>query len=103
MKTLLFIIMVLFAVSSAQAQSGTDIHGRVTDERNAAVAEAEVSLSSRSGAQLVIVTDNNGAYTFKGIAAGDYLVEVKAKGFAVFTSKPLHVTHGQALASDIQL
>jgi vitamin B12 transporter len=103
MKRLFFILLVLLMVSSAHAQSRTDIHGRVTDERNASVSEAEVSLSSRSGAQLVVVTDNNGNYIFKGIAAGDYVVEVKAKGFAEFTSKALHVTRGQALANDIQL
>jgi iron complex outermembrane receptor protein len=103
MKRLLFILMVLFMASSARAQTGADIRGRVTDEHKSSVSEAEVSLSSRSGAQLVVVTDNNGAYIFKGIAAGDYVVEVKAKGFAGFTSKPLHVTRGQALANDIQL
>jgi len=78
MKTLLFILMVLFMVSSARAQSGTDIHGRVTDERNASVPGAEVALSARSGAQLLAVTDSNGGYIFKGIAAGEYVVEVLA-------------------------
>jgi len=88
---------------AAAGQTGTSISGRVTDERNASVAEAEIALSSRSGAQLVAVTDNNGAYNFKGLGAGDYVVEVKAKGFAAFTSKPLHLTRGQALQNDIQL
>lgn len=103
MKRFLFTLILLFAASSIHAQSGADIHGRLTDERNAAVAEAEVSLSSRSGAQLVVVSDHNGGYIFKGIAAGDYVVAVKAKGFAEFTSKPLHVARGQAVANDIQL
>src|ERR1041385_3205503 len=103
MKKFLLIVITLGVFGSARAQSGTDIHGRVTDERNASVAEAAVSLSSRSGAQLVAVTDNNGAYLFKGIGAGDYVVEVKATGFAVFTSKALHLTRGQSLGNDIQL
>lgn len=103
MRKLMFILLALLMFTSARAQSVTDIHGRVTDERNASVAEAEVSLNSRSGAQLVAVTDNNGAYLFKGIGAGDYVVEVNARGFATFTSRPLHVTRGQALANDIQL
>ena len=103
MKRVLCFLAILLMGTIARAQSATDIHGRVTDERNASVAEAEVSLQSRSGAQLVAVTDNNGAYTFKGLGTGDYVVEVKGKGFAVFTSKPLHLTRGQSLANDIQL
>ena len=103
MKKVLLILVSLFVAVGVQAQSGTDIHGRVTDERNASVPAAEVSLSSRSGAQLVAITDNNGAYRFKGLVAGDYIVEIKAKGFAVFSSKPLHLERGQSLANDIQL
>jgi vitamin B12 transporter len=103
MKRILLVLAFLLMAVTVRAQSATDIHGRVTDERNASVAEAEVSLQSRSGAQLVAVTDNNGAYTFKGLGAGDYVVEVKAKGFAVFTSKPLHLTRGQSLSNDIHL
>jgi len=102
-RNLLLAIMVFSSSIVVTAQTAASINGRVTDERNASVADAEVSLSSRSGAQLVVVSDNNGAYIFKGIAPGDYVVEVKAKGFAVFTSKPLHVTRGQALGNDIQL
>ena len=103
MKKVFFILVMLLTATVARAQSGTDIHGRVTNERNESVAEAEVSLSSRSGAQLVAVSDNNGAYIFKGIGTGDYVIAVKARGFAVFTSKPLHLTRGQSLANDIQL
>ena len=34
---------------------------------------------------------------------GDYVIEMKARGFAGFTSKPLHLTRGQSLVNDIQL
>jgi vitamin B12 transporter len=104
MKLNFLIVCVILLVSvTVAAQTGASISGRITDEHNAIVAEAEVSLSSRSGGQLVAVTDSNGAYMFKGIAAGDYVLEVKAKGFAVFTSKPLHLTRGEGLANDVQL
>src|SRR5204862_7431244 len=39
----------------------------------------------------------------KGIGAGDYIIEVKARGFAGFTSKPLHLTRAQSLVNDMQL
>lgn len=103
MKKIFLVLMVAFMTSTAVAQSSTDIHGRVTDQRKASVVDAEVSLRSRSGAQVVAWTDSNGEYRFKGLPAGDYVVEVKSKGFAVFTSKALHVARGQALANDIEL
>ena len=104
MKNFLFaaLIMIL-GTTSTPAQSATDIHGRVTDQRNDSVAGAEVSLRSRSGAQVVAWTDGNGEYRFKSLPAGEYVIEVKAKGFAVFTSKALHVARGQALTNDIEL
>lgn len=95
--------VILMTIISARAQGPTGIQGRVKDPRNASVTGAEVSLRSRSGAEVVAWTDTNGEYRFKGLAAGDYVIEVQAKGFAVFTSKPLHVERGQSLANDIEL
>ncbi|MGZ8848570.1 MAG: TonB-dependent receptor plug domain-containing protein, partial [Pyrinomonadaceae bacterium] len=103
MKRIFLVLTIAFMTSTVVAQSSTDIHGRVTDQRKASVVDAEVSLRSRSGAQVVAWTDSNGEYRLKGLPAGDYVVEVKAKGFAVFISKALHVTRGQALANDIEL
>ena len=104
MKNFLFgALIALLLATTAVAQSTIDLHGRVTDERKATITGAEVSLRSRSGAEMVTWTDDNGDYRFKGLPAGDYVIEVKARGFAVFTSKALHVTRGQALANDIEL
>src|SRR5215813_8152278 len=104
MKKFLFaVLLTILLATYALAQTTTDIHGRVTDQRKAGVTGAEVSLRSRSGAQVVAWSDDNGDYRFKGLPAGDYVIEVKAKGFAVFTSKALHLERGQALANDIEL
>jgi len=102
-SNILLTIVILMSSIVASAQNAAEIHGRVSDQRNASVAGAEVSLQSRSGAQFVALTNDNGEYRFKGLAAGDYVVEVKAKGFAIFTSKPLHLTRGQALTNDVEL
>lgn len=102
-RNILMAILVLAIPALAQAQSATDIHGRVADQRNANVAGAQVSLRSRSGAQFVALTDGNGEYRFKGLPGGDYVIEVQARGFAVFTSKALYLERGQSLANDIQL
>ncbi len=102
-RNILIAILVLAIPALALAQSATDIHGRVADQRNANIAGAEVSLRSRSGAQFVALTDGNGEFRFKGLPAGDYVIEVQARGFATFTSKALHLERRQALAHDIQL
>src|SRR5437763_4119060 len=85
------------------SQSRATITGHVKDPRGASVAGAEVQLRSRSGIHLSAATDDNGAYSFTNLASGDYVVEVKAKGFASFTSSELNVRHGQSLTTDVQL
>src|SRR4051812_20346278 len=102
-RIILLALLTVTTFAIARAQGATEIHGRVTDERSASVAGAEVSLRSRSGAQVVAWTDNNGEYRFKSLAAGDYVLEVQAKGFAVFTSKSLHLARAQSMANDIEL
>src|SRR5215510_7127834 len=102
-RNILSTVVILMTSIMAAAQNAADIHGRVTDQRNASIAGAEVSLQSRSGAQFVALPNDNGEYRLKGLAGGDYVVEIKAEGFAVFTSKPLHVARGQALANDVEL
>src|SRR5215510_320640 len=102
-RNILLTVVILMSSIMAAAQNAADIHGRVTDQRKASIAGAEVSLQSRSGAQFVALTNDNGEYRFKGLAGGDYVVEIKATGFAVFTSKPLHVARGQALTNDVEL
>jgi len=102
-KVLLFTLLFSMSTISTLAQSSTSIRGRVTDEHNANVVGAEVSLQSRAGVHLLGVTDDNGEYSFKSIPPGDYVVEVAAKGFATFTSKSLHLDRGQSLANDVQL
>ena len=58
MKKFLFAALIgILGAMSAIAQT-TDIHGRVTDQRNAGVTEAEVSVRSRSGARHVAVVES---------------------------------------------
>jgi iron complex outermembrane receptor protein len=77
--------------------------GRVTDERGANIVGAEVRLRSRVGARLFARTDASGVYTFKGLAPGDYILEVTARGFAAFTSTEFRVERGQTATRDMTL
>ncbi len=97
-------LLIILTVSSvSQAQRTGSITGRIRDVHNAAVVGAEVRLLARAGSQFTAVTDDNGAYSFTNLASGDYVLEVKAKGFAAFTSNELNLKHRQSLTTDVQL
>jgi vitamin B12 transporter len=98
----LFILLFSFSIS-VSAQSGARVQGRVTDERGANVPGAEVRLRSRAGIRLFARTDEEGSYAFNGLAPGDYILEVTARGFAVATSEELRVARGQEAKRDFAL
>ncbi len=103
MKRILFLVIAL-AISAATtfAQSGTELRGRITDERNANIEGADVRLRSRSGGELSTTTDGNGTYAFTNLAAGDYVLEVRANGFAASASR-VTIQRGQTSANDVRL
>src|SRR5258708_487491 len=96
-------IALLFCSPVAFSQSHGSISGKVADPQGASVAGAEVHLRSRSGSQSLAITDDNGAYSFRNVAPGDYVLEIKKDGFASSTSNQLTVTRGQSLISDAKL
>jgi vitamin B12 transporter len=98
------LLIILFSLSTnVFAQSGASITGRVTDEHGARVSGAEVRLRSRAGIKLFARTDEQGVYGFNGLAPGDYILEVTARGFAVMTSEELRVERGQTSSHDFTL
>ncbi len=103
MKQTLLIIAAVVVTSTAGAQTATGLRGHVTDVRNADVAHASVALIERSGSRTVTTTDDNGSYAFTSIAPGDYVVEVRARGFVTFTSTAFHVARGQTQSVDVGL
>jgi iron complex outermembrane receptor protein len=90
------------AIALAQTNPAS-ISGRITDQHGAVVAGAEVQLRSRSGAQTTAESDDSGAYSFRNLQSGDYVIEARAKSFANFTSNELKLGHGQSLTEDIKL
>ena len=103
MKRILFLIVILaIGAATAAAQSGAELRGRVTDARNANIAGAEVRLRSRVGGELSATTDGNGTYAFTNLAGGDYVLEVRAHGFAASSSR-LTIQRGQTATNDVAL
>src|SRR5256885_4243663 len=100
---MLVLIFSLAGSAEVFAQGGTTLTVRVTDEQGARVPGAEVRLRSREGVRLFARANDEGVYTFAGLAAGDYILEVTAEGFAAFTSESLRVERGGTPALDVRL
>lgn len=83
--SLLVLMLALAAVN--YAQSGSSLSGRITDPQGANVVGAEVELRSRAGAQMFAVTNDDGAYSFRAVPNGDYVLAVRARWFATSTLK----------------
>lgn len=97
------LMLLCLSTINAFAQGGATLGGHVTDEQGANVLGAEVVLRSRTGARLSARTDASGVYAFRGLVAGDYIIEVKARGFAATTSDEIAVERGQAVTQDFKL
>ena len=92
-----------FAVA-LQAQTNTGISGQVKDPDGANLPGATVTLYARDRTfSLITTTDSSGAYSFKHLAAGEYLVEAEASGFAVAPARSVMVARGQTTTVDIAL
>src|SRR5262245_10940787 len=96
-----FLILTLCAIAFGQGRA--TVKGVVTDEQGAVVTQAEVKLLGRGGIQLVTATDGAGAYEFKDLPPGDYVIEVNAKGFADYVSQTLRLARGQVITNDAHL
>jgi vitamin B12 transporter len=95
-KSFLFALgFILILGINVQAQNGGSINGTVTDENDARVFDALVTLSSSSGVRLHTVTNEEGTFKFENLRSGSYFIEVKANGFSNFTSEEIQLTRGE--------
>jgi iron complex outermembrane receptor protein len=78
-------LSLVFALTApfVPAQSSLKLDGRVTDPDKAGVAGATVTLVARDNrSRATVTTTGDGSFRFDRVAAGDYLIEVRASGFA---------------------
>jgi hypothetical protein len=109
MKTAkIIVIAILFALAvpslvfaQAQAPSGS-LRGQVTDQSGAVVTKADVALTPASGTPLSTQTDAQGMYEFKGLAAGDYTLDVVAPGFTLYENTKVEIA-AQPLRLNVSL
>ena len=90
--------------ATSQASSGI-LRGQVTDPSGAAIANASVILlpAAASSTPIKTQTDGQGAYEFKGLAAGQYSLTVSAQGFALYENDNVVVAGNQALRLNVPM
>ncbi|HEX2490131.1 MAG TPA: TonB-dependent receptor plug domain-containing protein, partial [Blastocatellia bacterium] len=72
-----------FTAPLVPAQSSLQLDGRVTDPDKAGVTGAAVTLIARdNGSRATVTAAGDGIFRFDRVATGDYLIEVRAPGFA---------------------
>lgn len=103
----IFVAILIGIALAAVAQSQTDntvISGHVKDPQGANLPGATVTLYARDRTfSLVTATDSSGAYGFKHLAPGEYLIEAEASGFALASAQSITVARGQTTTLDIEL
>ena len=80
---LLGALLFVFLITSAEAQTGqSTVTGIVVDQNDAVVAGASVLISNpATGFSRTTTTNEQGRFSFPGILAGTYQIEVESRGF----------------------
>src|SRR5829696_1697182 len=106
-KIFVSILLVVAGVASVQAQTAVGsaaISGYIKDPQGANVPGATVRLYGRDRSfSLVTATDSRGAYSFKNLAPGEYLVEAEASGFALAPARLVDVERGKTTTHNVNL
>ena len=87
--TLAAALLVLAVVTSVMAQGRQTLRGVISDESGATIVGATVTLTAPGATPKTAITNNDGAYTFTGLAPGKYTIQAASSGFA--PSDPVEV------------
>ncbi len=92
----------LAGMASGQSNRAV-LHGRVLDQRGAAISNTVVRLWQQlNGFEQSVKTDDTGSFHFENLLAGSYYLSVKGEGFAVLT-RQVTLTNGQGENLEITL
>jgi len=89
---------------AAQPASGS-LHGQVNDPSGAAIPNANVVLTPAAAGSTPIKTQANGQgqYEFKGLAPGQYTMNVIAPGFSVYENDNVVIGAGPAMLLNVPM
>jgi hypothetical protein len=96
------IVALSIVLGSAQQLRGT-LRGVISDELGATIVGATVTLTDQTGVEKTAITNNEGGYSFSGLAPGKYSVRAEATGFAISDESEVDVTAGQRATHNITL
>ena len=86
---LLSSLILAFTTPDVAAQTGS-LHGQVTDQSEAIVVGAKVTLHGPGGQTKMVTSDRGGFYAFANLPAGDYTIEASAP--SLILQEPVKVT-----------
>ena len=97
-------VIVSLAAATAHAQYRASLQGTVTDEQNAAIPGATVTLVDKeTNRTLTAVTNDNGVYVFNALAPRPYTIEVELAGFKKAVLQDVQIRGEQANTLDVKL
>src|SRR6185436_10826714 len=102
MRKLLFILVFLSLVASAQAPTAS-VSGKVVDPTGAVIPNATVTVTGSDGRQTSATSDQVGSFQVQSLAPGAYRVSADAAGFAHYTQPAVTLAPGSNLKLDLTL
>ncbi|MGH9838291.1 MAG: TonB-dependent receptor [Blastocatellia bacterium] len=101
----LFLVLICSAPAFPQADVATaTIKGIVTDEQQAAVPHATITVKSLDkGTVRAVTTNSEGGYHIAQLIPGLYELRIEARGFSLHVATKLELTLGQIGLYDVQL
>ena len=98
------ILLLSSSAGTLLAQATTSLNGRVTDSSGAAIAGANVKLTSMAtGTAREATTDNTGQYQLSQLAPGSYTLTVSANGFATSERTNMDLLVSQPATANVAL
>jgi hypothetical protein len=99
----------LWAQTETSQPATGSLRGQVADPSGAAIPGASVVLTPATGSPVVIQSDAQGGYDFKGVPAGKYTLTVAATGFTLYendnvviSSQPIRLNVTMAIEVETQ-
>src|ERR1039458_8598832 len=89
MKSTCYVVLLFCTAISSLAQTAT-LRGQVTDESGGVIPRANVTLTGTGGQVTTTAADDIGAYSFSGVAVGNYTVQASAP--ELVQARPSRVT-----------
>ncbi len=100
----MFCLVLGIGQTFAQSTVTGGIRGKITDQQNATLPNATITVTNAGTNQTqTTTTDDDGGYRFSNLQPGTYTIGVTASGFANFSQERVVVEVGQVTSIDVPL